>query len=147
MRSVGESDVERTDREVLDESVRLSRLEFEHKSDAEMDTALTDSRVEWERSERKRMDEEVVDATLQESVLEEEQNQLSMAMKESKDMIMKVDNMPGASSSSGNGQYPESVYMVMSMGFALETCIQAYHLVGDNPEGILAYCCQNLPMG
>jgi len=168
----GEADVEQTDRRVLDESIRLSRLEFEHKSEAEMDRTLEASRVEWERSERKRMDEEVVDAILQQSVLEEEQKQLATAMKESKEMIMHnrpdyamlygmiasegamgAQNMPGASSSSANEQekrdsrdfqYPESVYAVMSMGFPLEKCIQAYHLVGDNPEGILAFCCQTL---
>mmetsp|Transcript_113198 Transcript_113198/g.283381 ORF Transcript_113198/g.283381 Transcript_113198/m.283381 type:complete len:370 (-) Transcript_113198:141-1250(-) len=162
-----EADLEQTDRDVLDESIRLSRLEFEHKSDAEMDRALEDSRAEWERSERKRMDEEVVDAILQQSVLEEEQKQLSIAMKESKEMTRpeyaafygminsnpeNAQDMPGASSSSANEgdrdtrefQYPESVYAVMSMGFPLEKCIQAYHLVGDNPEGILAYCCQTL---
>jgi hypothetical protein len=165
-----EADLEQTERDVLDESVRLSRLEFEHKSDAEMDRALEDSRGEWDRSERKRMDEEVVDAILQQSVLEEEQKQLSLAMKESKEMTMHnrpeyaalygminpnpetAQDMPGASSSSANErdrdsrefQYPESVYAVMSMGFPLEKCIQAYHLVGDNPEGILAFCCQTL---
>jgi len=166
----GEADLEQTEREVVDESIRLSRLDFEHKSEAEMDRALEDSRKEWERSERKRMDEEVVDAILQQSVLEEEQKQLSLAMKESKEMIMSgksdyaafygmispspeaVQDVPGASSSSANEgdrdtreyQYPESVYAVMSMGFPLEKCIQAYHLVGDNPEGILAFCCQTL---
>jgi OTU domain-containing protein 5 len=168
-----EADVHETDREVLDESIRLSRMEFEHKSDAEMDQTLEKSRAEWEKSERKRMDEEVVDAILQQSVMEEEQKQLAVAMKESKEMIMQnkpeygslygliapeagmmhAENMPGASSSSANErdnrdtreyQYPESVYAVMSMGFPLEKCIQAYHLVGDNPEGILAYCCQTL---
>jgi len=153
----------------MDESIRLSRMEFEHKSEAEMDRTLETSRVEWERSERKRMDEEVVDAMLQQSVMEEEQKQLATAMKESKEMIMHnrpdyamlygmiapeapvgARNGPGASSSSANDQdsrdfqYPESVYAVMSMGFPLEKCIQAYHLVGDNPEGILAYCCQTL---
>lgn len=160
---VGEADLEQTDREVLDESIRLSRSEFEHKSAAEMDRALADSRTDWERTERKRMDEEVVDAIIQQSVLEEEQKQMSLAMKESKEMIM--HNTPeyafiygqdraAASSSAGNEsdngrdsrdyQYPESVYAVMSMGFPLEKCIQAYHFVGDNPEGILAYCCQTL---
>lgn len=166
----GEADLEQTEREVLDESIRLSRLEFEHKSDAEMDRALEDSRTEWDRSERKRMDEEVVDAILQQSVLEEEQKQLSMALKESKEMVTHNrpdyaalygiiapsspdagQDVPGASSSSVNDdrdsreyQYPESVYAVMSMGFPLEKCVQAYHLVGDNPEGILAFCCQTL---
>jgi len=169
----GEADREQTDRRVLDESIRLSRQEFEHQSEAEMDRTLEASRVEWERSEGKRMDEEVVDAILQQSVLEEEQKQLATAMKESKEMIMHNrpdyamlygmiapeaavgghNNMPGASSSSANEQekrdsrdfqYPESVYAVMSMGFPLEKCIQAYHLVGDNPEGILAFCCQTL---
>lgn len=173
-RGAGEADVELTEREVLDESIRLSRQEFEHKSDAEMDQTLEKSRVEWEKAERKRMDEEVVDAILQQSVLEEEQNQLAVAMKESKEMIMQnkpdyaalygmfanevpAERVPGASSSSANERsrddrprdtreydYPESVYAVMSMGFPLEKCIQAYHLVGDNPEGILAYCCQTL---
>uniref|UniRef100_A0A7S4Q7L1 ubiquitinyl hydrolase 1 n=1 Tax=Alexandrium monilatum TaxID=311494 RepID=A0A7S4Q7L1_9DINO len=168
----GEADREQTERRVMDESIRLSRMEFEHKSEAEMDRTLETSRVEWERSERKRMDEEVVDAMLQQSVMEEEQKQLATAMKESKEMIMHnrpdyamlygmiapeapvgARNGPGASSSSANDQdkrdsrdfqYPESVYAVMSMGFPLEKCIQAYHLVGDNPEGILAYCCQTL---
>merc|ERR1719203_1661902 len=87
-KGAGEADVEQTERDVIDESIRLRRLEVEHKSDAEMDRALEDSRTEWERSERKRMDEEVVDAILQQSVLEEEQKQLSLAMKESKEMIM-----------------------------------------------------------
>merc|ERR1719422_2456242 len=139
-------------------------------TESEMDRALADSRAEWERSERKRMDEEVVDAILHQSVLEEEQKQLSLAMKESTEMIMKnkvdyaaqfgmithardgVHDMPGVSSSSANEhdmdsreyQYPESVYAVMSMGFPLEKCIRGYHLVGDNPEGIMAFCCQNL---
>lgn len=166
----GDADREATEQEVIDESIRLSRLEFEHKSAADMDQALEDSRVEWEKSERKRMDEEVVDAILQQSVLEEEQKQLSLAMKESKEMVMNtrpdfaalygmvgldLDLGPGASSSSGKEdlrdnrdnrdfQYPESVYAVMSMGFPLEKCIQAYHLVGDNPEGILQFCCQTL---
>jgi len=165
----GEADVEQTDRDVMDESIRLSRLEFEHRSEAEMDRALEDSRTEWEKTERKRMDEEVVDAILQQSVLEEEQKQLSIAMKESKEMITETKpdyslfgmfanessapgthDVPGTSSSSGNKQdsrdyqYPESVYAVMSMGFPLDKCIQAYHLVGDNPEGILAFCCQAL---
>jgi len=160
-KGVAEADSEQTDREVLDESVRLSRLEFEHKSEAEMDRVLEDSRAEWERSERKRMDEEVVDAILQQSVMEEEQKQLSLAMQESKDtnpemaawygMGMIAQDLPaGASSSSATDrdsrefQYPESVYNVMSMGFPLEKCIQAYHLVGDNPEGILAFCCQTI---
>lgn len=167
-----EADLHETDREVLDESIRLSRMEFEHKSDREMDQTLEKSRAEWEVTERKRMDSEVVDAILQQSVMEEEQKQLAVAMKESKQMIlenkpdyasmygkfaaegmMAAESMPGASSSSANErddrdskdfQYPESVYAVMSMGFPLEKCIQAYHLVGDNPEGILAYCCQTL---
>lgn len=166
-----EADIHETDREVLDESIRLSRLEFEHKSDREMDVTLEKSRAEWEKAERKRMDEEVVDAILQQSVMEEEQKQLAVAMKESKEMIMQnkpdyaslygiiapegmmAESMPAASSSSANErdnrdskeyQYPESVYAVMSMGFPLEKCIQAYHLVGDNPEGILQYCCQTL---
>merc|ERR1719456_1157794 len=99
-------------------------------------------------------------------VLMEDWRQAPMgSMKESKQMIMEnksdyaplygtiAESMPGASSSSANErddrdsreyQYPESVYAVMSMGFPLEKCIQAYHLVGDNPEGILAYCCQTL---
>jgi len=164
-------------------------MEFEHKSDTEMDQTLAKSRMEWEKAEQKRMDEEVVNAMLQQSVMEEEQQQLAvamkeskaatfnqvieqeqkqmaMAMRESKEMIMQEDyalygkgvipaeRMPGASSSSANEQddrgdageyqYPESVYGVMSMGFPLEKCIQAYHLVGDNPEGILAYCCQTI---
>merc|ERR1719356_2263918 len=98
------------------------------------------------------MDDEVVDAILQQSVMEEEQKQLNLAMKESKEVNM-IPPIAAASSSSGNGpgnsdsqdfQYPESVYAVMSMGFPLEKCIQAYHLVGDNPEGILAFCCQTL---
>lgn len=162
-----EADREQTERKVVDESIRLSRMEFEHKSEAEMDRTLEASRVEWERTERKRMDEEVVDAILQQSVMEEEQKQLTAAMKESKEMIMHnrpeyamlygvlapERPVPGASSSSANEQekrdsrdfqYPESVYAVMSMGFPLEKCIQAYHLVGDNPEGILAYCCQTI---
>jgi len=167
-----EADLHETDREVVDESIRLSRIEFEHKSDKEMDQTLEKSRSEWEVAERKRMDSEVVDAILQQSVMEEEQKQLAVAMKESKQMIMEnkpdygakygmfaaegmmaAGSMPGASSSSANErddrdskdfQYPESVYAVMSMGFPLEKCIQAYHLVGDNPEGILAYCCQTL---
>merc|ERR1740123_1066142 len=163
-RGAAEADVESTEKDVLDESICLSRLEFEHKSDAEMDRALEDSRTDWERSERRRMDEEVVDSILQQSVLEEEQKQLSLAMKESKEMIMsnKMDYAQfgmitntregGVSSSSANEQdmdsqefqYPESVFAVMSMGFPLEKCIQAYHLVGDNPEGILAFCCQTL---
>jgi len=170
----GEADLEQTDRKFLDESIRLSRLEFEHKSEAEMDRTLEASRLEWEKSERKRMDEEVVDAILQQSVLEEEQKQLATAMKESKEMIMHNrpdyaalygmitpevsmggQSVPGASSSSANEdgmdgvdsgdfQYPESVYAVMSMGFPRDKCIQAYHLVGDNTEGILAFCCQTL---
>merc|ERR1719203_136796 len=165
-KGAGEADVEQTERDVIDESIRLSRLEFEHKSDAEMDRALEDSRTDWERSERRRMDEEVVDAMLQQSVLEEEQKQLSLAMQESKGMILSnadfgaqyglfenargVEDAPGVSSSSANDmdirefQYPESVYAVMSMGFPLERCIQAFHLVGDSPEGILAFCCQAL---
>lgn len=164
-KGAAEADIENTEQDVVDESVRLSRLEFEHKSAAEMDRALESSRAEWERSEQKRMDEEVVDSILQQSVLEEEQKQLSLAMKESKEMIMSnkmgyaaqfgmITNAHdgGVSSSSANQQdmdsqeyqYPESVYAVMSMGFPLEKCIQAYHLVGDNPEGILAFCCQTL---
>lgn len=184
-----EADIDESDRQVLDESIRLSRMEFEHKSDTEMDQTLAKSRMEWEKAEQKRMDEEVVNAMLQQSVMEEEQQQLAvamkeskaatfnqvieqeqkqmaMAMRESKEMIMQEDyalygkgvipaeRMPGASSSSANEQddrgdageyqYPESVYGVMSMGFPLEKCIQAYHLVGDNPEGILAYCCQTI---
>jgi len=163
---VHEADAKLTEQEVVDESIRLSRLEFEHKSDAEMDMALQDSRAEWEKSERKRMEEEVVDAILQQSVLEEEQKQLTLAMKESKEdvihnrpefaalygMVTPAEPVPGASSSSAyeekrdsrEFQYPESVYVVMSMGFPLEKCIQAYHLVGDNPEGILQFCCQTL---
>eukprot|EP00929_Paragymnodinium_shiwhaense_P056782 TRINITY_DN28432_c0_g1_i1.p1 TRINITY_DN28432_c0_g1~~TRINITY_DN28432_c0_g1_i1.p1 ORF type:complete len:401 (-),score=71.56 TRINITY_DN28432_c0_g1_i1:108-1310(-) len=151
-------DLEETDRTVMDESIRLSRREFEHKSSAEMDKALQASRTEWERLERKRMDEEVMDVILQQSVVEEEQKQLNLALKESKEDVnypwlsKSQDNFPAASSSSGGGeegdsrdyQYPESVYAVMSMGFPLDKCIQAYHLVGDNPEGILAYCCQTL---
>mmetsp|Transcript_90277 Transcript_90277/g.162790 ORF Transcript_90277/g.162790 Transcript_90277/m.162790 type:complete len:367 (-) Transcript_90277:123-1223(-) len=163
----GEADAKLTEQEVVDESVRLSRLEFMHKSEEEMDKTLANSRAEWEKSERKRMDEEVVDAILQQSVLEEEQKQLMIAMKESKDdvihnkpefaalygMVANGAVVPSASSSSGNEQdlrdsrefqYPESVYGVMSMGFPLEKCIQAYHLVGDNPEGILQYCCQTI---
>jgi len=166
----GETDVELTDREVLDNSIHLSRQEFEHKSQAEMDQVLQESRQDWEKTERKRMDEEMVETILQQSVLEEEQKQLTLAMKESKDMIMKdksgynlygmfapegqaFDSGPAASSSSGpeannrdsrDYQYPESVYIVMSMGFPLEKCIQAYHLVGDNIDGILAYSCQTL---
>lgn len=135
----GEADVEQTEREVVDESVRLSRLEFEHRSDAEMDRTLEQSRMEWDKSERKRMDEEVFDAILQQSVLEEEQKQLATAMKESKEMITQSKHdytaLYGktrgaqASSSSGNEQdkgdsqdyqYPESVYDVMSMGFPLD---------------------------
>jgi len=167
-----EGDIEQTDLQVIDEAIALSRREFEHKSDAEMDKTLADSRAEWERIERKRMDEEVVDAIVQQSVVEEEQKQLAVAMKESREMVyqkadyaafypmfgandagMTEDYLPAASSSSANEadkrdsreyQYPESVYNVMSMGFPLEKCIQAYHLVGDNPEGILAYCCQTL---
>jgi len=166
-----EADVERTEREVLDESIRLSRQEFKKMSDADMDKTLEKSRAEWEKAERKRMDEEVVDAILQQSVLEEEQQQLALAMKESKENFMEnksdyapfgmiatevpAEGVPGASSSSANARgrddrdsreydYPESVYAVMSMGFPLEKCIKAYHLVGDNPEGILAYCCQTL---
>lgn len=168
---IGETDAKLTEQQVLDDSIRLSRLEFEHMSQADMDKTLEESRMEWERSERKRMDEEVVDAILQQSVLEEEQKQLTMAMKESKEEVIHNnpnlaalygmvsapepihEGVPGASSSSGNEQenrdsrdfqYPESVYAVMSMGFPLEKCIQAYNLVGDNPEGILQYCCQNL---
>lgn len=157
---VGEADLEQTERDVLDESIRLSRQEFEHKSGAEMDRALEDSRAEWEKIERKRMDEEVVDAILEQSVIEEEHKQLSLAMKASKEAAFWPMNMegvaqgvPAASSSSANNaehrdsrefQYPESVYAVMSMGFPLEKCIQAYHLVGDSAEGILAYCCQTL---
>lgn len=163
-------DVERTDQEVLDESIRLSRQEFEHRSDAEMDNALERSRSEWDRSERRRMDEEVVDAILQQSVLDEEQKQLTLAMKESKELVMQNSLKYGSiysslapshsslepsgnpsSSSAAEGpsdaqefQYPESVYAVMSMGFPLDKCIKAYHLVGDNPEGILAFCCQTL---
>lgn len=152
----GQADREQTEREVLDESIRLSRAEFEHKSEAEMDRALADSKVDWERTERKRMDEEVVDAILQQSVVEEEQKQLSLAMQESKEMApgyaALFGMVKGASSSSGNDefadsgdvQFPESVYAVMSMGFPLEKCIKAYHLVGDNPEGILQFCCQTL---
>ncbi|CAJ1415108.1 unnamed protein product [Effrenium voratum] len=83
-----EADAQLTEQEVFEESIRLSRMEFEHKSDAEMDSALQDSRADWEKSERKRMEEEVVDAILQQSVLEEEQKQLSMAMKESKDEVI-----------------------------------------------------------
>ncbi|CAE7206362.1 OTU6, partial [Symbiodinium natans] len=64
---VNEADAKLTEQEVVDESIRLSRLEFEHKSEAEMDMALQDSRAEWEKSERKRMEEEVVDAILQQS--------------------------------------------------------------------------------
>ncbi|CAJ1328118.1 unnamed protein product [Effrenium voratum] len=159
-----EADAQLTEQEVFEESIRLSRMEFEHKSDAEMDSALQDSRADWEKSERKRMEEEVVDAILQQSVLEEEQKQLSMAMKESKDEVIESrpdfaalyglavnsDAVQGSSSSSAQErdsrefQYPESVYAVMSMGFPLERCIQAYHLVGDNPEGILQFCCQSL---
>jgi len=162
----GEADAKLTEQEVLDESIRRSRLEFEHKSQEDMDKTLQDSRIEWEKTERKRIDEEVVDAILQQSVLEEEQKQLTLAMQESKEdvihnkpefaalygMVSQTDRsqavVPSASSSSGNNsqefQYPESVYAVMSMGFPLEKCIQAYHLVGDNPEGILQYCCQTL---
>lgn len=159
-----EHDAQLTEQEVLQESVRLSRLEFEHKSEAQMDKALQDSRNEWEKSERKRMEEDVVDAILQQSVLEEEQKQLTLAMKESKEEVIRSspdfatlygmvtsDVVQGASSSSHDEkrdsrdfQYPESVYAVMSMGFPLEKCIQAYHLVGDNPEGILQFCCQTL---
>lgn len=164
-----EADIAQSDREVLDESIRLSRLEFEHKSDSEMDVALEASRTDWERTERKRMDEEVVDAILQQSVMEEEGKQIAQAMKESKDLIRSqdmqnpyamyghmFDNAAGPATATGTSsssaantdsrdvQYPESVYAVMSMGFPLEKCIQAYHLVGDNPEGILMYCCQAL---
>lgn len=160
-----EQDAQLTEQEVLEESIRLSRLEFEHKSEAQMDMALQDSRTEWEKSERKRMEEEVVDAILQQSVLEEEQKQMTLAMKESKEEVIQTqpdfaalygmvnsDMVQGASSSSAHDdkrdsrdfQYPESVYAVMSMGFPLEKCIQAYHLVGDNPEGILQFCCQTL---
>eukprot|EP00439_Symbiodinium_sp_Y106_P086235 s163_g32.t1 len=131
---VHEADAKLTEQEVVDESIRLSRLEFEHKSDAEMDMALQDSRAEWEKSERKRMEEEVVDAILQQSVLEEEQKQLTLAMKESKEdvihnrpefaalygMVTPAEPVPGASSSSAyeekrdsrEFQYPESVYAV-----------------------------------
>lgn len=153
-RGAAEADVDQTNNEVLDESIRLSRVEFEHKSDAEMDKALDDSKAEWERAERKRMDDEVVETILQQSVIEEEQKQLSLAMKESKALNFAAFAGAAASSSAGADsenrpdskeyQYPESVYAVMSMGFPLDRCIQAYHLVGDNPEGILAFCCQNL---
>jgi len=126
-----------------------------------MDRALEDSRAEYDRAERKRMDEEVLGTILEQSKEEEEHKQLSKAIEESKDMLYQgMDDLyypaqggvPAASSSSATEenrdskefQYPESVYAVMSMGFPLEKCIQAYHLVGDNPEGILAYCCQTL---
>jgi len=168
-KEAGDQDIELTYLEVLDESVRLSRLEFEHKSEAEMDSALRASLTEWKGIEQGRMDKEVLDAILQQSMLEEEQKQLSCAIEESKDMIMhsmpehgalygmiapgEGPDVQGASSSSykeqdtsdsRDYQYPECVYDVMSMGFPLEKCIQAYHLVGDNPDGILAYCCQTL---
>jgi len=155
-------DLERTDHEILDESIRQSRLEFKHRSDAEMESALDASKIEWERREQKRADEEVITAVMQQSVLEKEEEQMKMALKESEAMLVQhipdyghYGKLSGPSSSSApdgsagensnfQAQYPESVYTVMSMGFSLEACIQAYHLVGDNPEGILAYCCQNL---
>lgn len=161
------------DQEVLDAAIGRSRLEFEHRSDAEMDRALEASRSEWEQKERKRMDDEVVDAILQQSVLEEEQKQLAVALQRSKKAVVSREhraeygpyglyrddapatptNVPAASSSSaverevveaGDFQYPESVYAVMSMGFPLEACAKAYHLVGDNPDAILQCCCQAL---
>merc|ERR1712187_401823 len=125
-RGAGEADVEETEKHVIDESIRRSRQEFEHKSADEMDKALGASRDEWERSERNQMDEEVVDAIMQQSVLEEEQNQIFLAMHESEEMIAQEQMIPGRSFSSANEnaiadsrdiQYPESVYAIMSMGF------------------------------
>jgi len=169
-KGAGDFDREQTDREVVDESIRLSRAEFEHRSEEEMDRTLKESQVEWEKAEGKRIEEEVMGAMLQQSVLEEEQKQLQQAMEQSRSSVVRgelaapcgifgaaeagsaVKAVSGASSSSASEQdrdarefqYPESVYAVMSMGFPLEKCIQAYHLVGDNPEGILAFCCQAL---
>mmetsp|Transcript_3880 Transcript_3880/g.8861 ORF Transcript_3880/g.8861 Transcript_3880/m.8861 type:complete len:373 (+) Transcript_3880:180-1298(+) len=161
-----EEDRELTDREVIEESVRLSRLEFDHKSAAEMDQALRESKTEWERSERARMDEEVVDSIVQQSVLEEEQKQLSLAMQASKEAFLNTNSeymalygldsfmspaqgiAPGSSSSGTHDmdgldmQYPESVMRVWSMGIPLDKCMQAYHLVGDNADEILAVCSQ-----
>lgn len=155
----GDGAAERAEREV-----RLSRLEFEHKSQTEMDKVIENSRIEWEKAERLRMDKEVVDAMLQQSELEEEQKQLAMALNESEQMGMynKQDfpiysmcvakGVPETNTQQGSSPardcreylYPESVYVVMSMGFPLEECMKAYHLVGDNSDNILEYCCQNL---
>lgn len=162
-----EADAEQTERDVLDESIRQSRLAFEHKSEAEMDETLERSRVEWEKAERRRVDDEVVNAMLKQSALEEEareENQMAAALQESQEMLMEnmlqesaavygpvgAENLPGSSSlardssSSGEFMYPESVYAVMSMGFPLDKCIQAYQLLGDDAEGILSYACQSL---
>lgn len=159
-----EADAEQTERDVLDESIRLSRLDFEHKSEAEMDETLERSRQEWEKAQLKRVDEEVVNAMLKQSVLEEEQReetQMAAALQESQRCCnvgdpaavygaVGAENLPGSSSlakdasSSEEFMYPESVYAVMSMGFPLDKCIQAYQLLGDDADGILSYACQSL---
>ncbi|CEM35289.1 unnamed protein product [Vitrella brassicaformis CCMP3155] len=50
----------------------------------------------------------------------------------------------GAGGGGEGGEYADSVLAVMSLGFPLEHCMQAYRLFGDNEEDILAYCCQKL---
>lgn len=143
----GNADMEQTERELLDtqimdESIRLSRLEFAHQTDEEMSRALQASREDWEEREKETTEEGVFEAVMRESREEEEEKQLSMALQESK-----ASGPAQLEEDLYSDQYPESVYAVMSMGFPLENCIQAYHLVGDKAEDILAFCCQNLSRG
>jgi hypothetical protein len=108
-----------------------------------MDAALAASREEARRAEERELhsieqqdlEQDLLTAVMAQSEAQAEARQdaeLERALRESAE-----DSTGGA----GDEELPESVYRVMSMGVPLEKCIQAYHLVGDSADDILAYVC------
>lgn len=135
-----ETDSDQTDQVLIDRALEDSRVKFEHKSEADMDFALEDSRTLF-------LDKQVADREMKDSHDEWEKLEQSHIEEEMMNSIMQesgAGNIHESASGSAEFQYPESVYNVMSLGIPLEDCIKAYHLVGDDPESILALCCQNL---
>ena len=109
----------------IEEALRLSLESLDgvnNEEDLEMRQALEMSMKVQESHEMGRSEEDMLRHVMELSQVEDESELLRQALEVSK-----------------GEEVPESVLFVMNSGFTLEQAMEAWHLVGDNPDQMIEY--------
>lgn len=126
--------IESAARGELREIITRARMDFDKTMQIDLEQALQASLEHLENEE----------AMIRQAIEESENTEYLMAIAASNELNSEEEMLKKAIEMSTKEMFPSSVQDVINSGFTLEQAMEAYHMVGDNPNAMIEYIFTNI---